>query len=413
MSLASLKLAVRVLLRRKVFTAISLFGVTITLLVLVLVSALMDGLLAPRVPESNAARTLTMAHARLIGENARASGPPGLGLIEPVVRGLPGDPLVTVYHLGRSEDAWIGGKKVSMEVKRTDAAFWTAHDFRFVEGRPFGADEDAAGSAVAVISEEARDRLFGDGSALGRTFELDGRAFRVIGVVETVSSLRLRSSAGAWLPFSTLPQAPDPKALLGNFAALVIPDDARDIPALRAEMQARIARVPVTSPDYDTIEAPIETQAQAIAREMLPTDPGDADPAGRVRAIVIVLSLAFMFLPALNLVTMTMSRVLERAPEIGVRKAFGATRSQLVLQFVLENVLLTLVGGALALILAPLVIMGLSATGIGLGPELRVSFTVLLQGLAFAVAFGVLSGAWPAWRMSRLPPVDVLRGRTA
>jgi len=412
MSFATLRLAVRVLWRRKVFTAISLFGVTFTLLVLVLVSALLDGLLAPRPPESNADRTLAIVHARMVGENMRSSGPPGLGLLEPLFRDLPGDPIVSMQIQARTEAAWVDGAKHPVEIMRTDGAFWSAHDFRFLEGRPFGSDEDASGAAVAVISKYARDSLFGGAAADGRTFELDGRAFRVVGVVDDVSSLRMRSFAEAWLPLGSLPGAPDRTALIGNFTGIVIARKEADIEPLRAELAARAARIPLGQSQYTSLEVPIERQAQAIARELIGADPGDGDPVRRIRVGVIVLSLAFMLLPALNLVTLTMSRVLERAPEIGVRKAFGATRGQLVAQFVVENVLLTLLGGLLALALAPLVMAAIASSLLGIGPGLSVSVSVLLQGLAFAVVFGVLSGAWPAWRMSRLPPIEALRGRS-
>ena len=69
-----------------------------------------------------------------------------------------------------------------------------------------------------------------------------------------------------------------------------------------------------------------------------------------LRTIFIVLALLFMTLPALNLVTLNLSRILERAPEIGVRKAFGAPKRTLIAQFVTENVILTLIGGALGFV---------------------------------------------------------------
>ena len=76
----------------------------------------------------------------------------------------------------------------------------------------------------------------------------------------------------------------------------------------------------------------------------------------------------FMLLPAVNLINLNVSRILERASEIGVRKSFGASSRTLVGQFVVENIVLTTVGGALALLLATFILAWVSATGL-LGPS--------------------------------------------
>jgi putative ABC transport system permease protein len=122
-------------------------------------------------------------------------------------------------------------------------------------------------------------------------------------------------------------------------------------------------------------------------------------------------ALLFMTLPAINLINVNLSRVLERAPEIGVRRAFGATRSRLVGQFVVENLALTLVGGTIAAVLASLVLAAVTASGVIPYARLGVNVRVLLWGLLASLVFGLLSGVLPAWRMSRLHPVEALRGQ--
>ena len=126
--------------------------------------------------------------------------------------------------------------------------------------------------------------------------------------------------------------------------------------------------------------------------------------------IIAVLMLLFMLLPALNLVNLNTGRIMERSAEIGVRKAFGASSGQLVLQFVIENVLLCLVGGLLGLAFAKGALLWLE--GSGLIPYLKVelNFPVFFCGLVIASVFGLLSGLIPAWKMSRLHPVLALKG---
>ena len=409
---AFLKLAVRVLMRRKVFTAISLFGITLTLLALVVAAALVDGVFAARPPESKLGRSLVVTRVELESENMRSSGPPGAGFLARTVRDLPGAEEITIFTGTGDEAAWVDGRKIVLQMKRTDAAFWSVHDFRFVEGGPYGAQECEDGSAVAVISEGARDKVFGKGPALGRHLEIAGRTHRVLGVAEDVAVLRFVPFAEAWLPLE--PPPPDRRdALIGGLIAVLVAREGASLDALRADFDARVKAIPMPYEGYTTLRAFAEERSESVAREILPRAQDGATQARRLQALAAVLAIAFMALPALNLVNLSLSRVLERASEIGIRKAFGATRLQLAGQFVAENVILTLIGAAIAFVLAPIVLRAIDASGMVPGSNLGLSLRVLAAGLACALLFGVMSGAWPAWRMSRLPPVDVLRGRTA
>jgi putative ABC transport system permease protein len=118
----------------------------------------------------------------------------------------------------------------------------------------------------------------------------------------------------------------------------------------------------------------------------------------------------FMLLPAVNLVNLNISRIMERAPEIGVRKAFGASSRTLVGQFVVENVFLTLVGAAIGLAITAIVLQVINASGLILYAELSLNYRIFGWGVVLAVAFGLLSGVYPAWRMSRMHPVQALNG---
>ena len=118
----------------------------------------------------------------------------------------------------------------------------------------------------------------------------------------------------------------------------------------------------------------------------------------------------FMLLPAINLINITVSRILERSSEIGVRKAFGASSMTLIGQFVVENVILTLVGGVLGLVGSWLVLRGISESGLIPYAQYQINWRVFLYGLGLALVFGVFSGVYPAWKMSRLHPVEALKG---
>jgi putative ABC transport system permease protein len=124
-------------------------------------------------------------------------------------------------------------------------------------------------------------------------------------------------------------------------------------------------------------------------------------------AILVAL---FVTLPTVNLINVNISRILERASEIGVRKAFGAPTRTLVGQFVVENVVLTLGGAAIGLVLSAVVLRALNQSGFIAHSSFGVNLRVFAYAIVIAVGFGLVSGVYPAWRMARLHPVDALKG---
>jgi putative ABC transport system permease protein len=117
-----------------------------------------------------------------------------------------------------------------------------------------------------------------------------------------------------------------------------------------------------------------------------------------------------MILPTVNLININVSRILERASEIGVRKAFGASSWTLVGQFIVENVMLTMIGGVIGFLGSIFVLRAISASGLIPYAEFNLNYRIFIYGLLLALFFGLFSGVYPAWKMSRLNPVQALKG---
>jgi putative ABC transport system permease protein len=124
---------------------------------------------------------------------------------------------------------------------------------------------------------------------------------------------------------------------------------------------------------------------------------------------MIALVVLFMVLPAISLVNINVSRIMERASEIGVRKSFGAASTTLIGQFVVENVLLSLMGGIIGIGFTEVVLYLLSNSYLIPYAEFHINYRVFVYGLLMAMFFGVFAGVYPAWKMSRLHPVEALR----
>jgi putative ABC transport system permease protein len=407
----TLKIALKVLGRRKFFTFISLFGISLTLVVLMVATAMLDNIFAPRAPESRFDRVLYVVKVVEKGSNATMMEEPGYGFVQQFVKTLPGIERAGTFSNPQETAIYKNGTRMDTTIKRTDGDYWKILDFRFVEGRPFTSQEDERGDAVAVITESMRDKLFGSGSALGKTFIVDGQTFRVIGVVPNVSITRIAAYADIWMPIGTLRSSEYRHEMLGGFNGIVLARSSSDFPRLKREFQASLINFPIDRKMFNEVRVGLDTLFEAIARQGTGDRAGEGSRAALILSLILfTLAILFMTLPALNLVTLNLSRILERASEIGVRKAFGASRPALVRQFVTENVILTLIGGLIGFALTVVILPILSASQVVPAAQFDVNFRIFAYAMLIAIFFGLFSGVYPAWRMSRLDPVDALRG---
>ncbi len=408
-----LDLAIKVLLRRKFFTFISLFGIAFTLLVLTLATALLDHVFSAGAPQSRLNRTLFVSRVEMSGEHSVERSSPGFGFLDATVRNLPGAERVSVFTRGSEVVSYAEGKKLHLTLKRTDGEFWNILDFQFVEGAPFTADDDSSGARVAVINTATRDLLFGGAPAVGRTVEAGGQSFRVVGVVRDVPTVRFIPFADVWVPTGTEPTTGYRSRFMGDFNAMILAANDGALGAIKSEFASRVARLSPPDPKvFQTISAGADTLFESVSRELVP---GKQEAAHGVllKGILIALAILFMTLPALNLVNVNLSRILERASEIGIRKAFGASSRALVGQFLVENVVLTLFGAAIAWILSAVALRAVNQSGLVPYAEFHMNVRILAYGVLVALFFGALSGIYPAWRMSRMHPVEALRRRSS
>ncbi|MFA6109101.1 MAG: FtsX-like permease family protein [Candidatus Latescibacterota bacterium] len=412
-----LRIAFAVYRRRKLFTFVSLFGTCFTLVVLMVAAAAIDAELGAYPPEVRGDRTLSVSRVMLTRSDdphtRRGIAGAGYLLADRYLRHLQTPERIAVYTRW-AEDVmtYLNGDQVRLRLRRLDGACWEVLQCEFLEGRPFSAQEDAEGASLAVISQATRDRLFGSAAALGRTFRLGGRQYQVIGVVRTVSDARA-VVADVWVPLGTVAKPQQgPAGLVDDLTVLLQARSPVDFPAIRQELAMTLAQVDLSdAAPYDRLVAWADTPLDALAASVASSSDLTGDEA-RFRLLLLLCSgaLLFMLLPALNLVNLNISRILERGSEIGVRRAFGAPRHSLVWQFLVENLVLILAGSVMGGLLSVLVLHAFSWWGWAYFAEFHFNLRVFLCGLAVTLVFGLLSGAYPAWRMARLHPVAALRG---
>lgn len=418
-----LLLAYKVLRRRKFYTFISLFGIALTLMVLTVVTALIENVVHPNGPEGESDSYLIVSRLSfrrtVDGEvTGRWSSSLGYRFVEDRVMSMETPALVAVHTEPESVVGFREGGKITSSLRRANADYWKVLNFEFLEGRPFNEEENRRGDFVAVISRETRERYFPQGTALGGTLELDGLEYEVIGVVEDVPTYQLFAFADVWVPVFATRSTAFRGEEMGGFGALLKASSPAAIPAIKEEYRQLMAAYRAPDPrQFPEVHSFADTRWEFISRNMDGSLFGNRDAfvneesggGAKLVALLAAAMLLFMFLPVINLVNINGSRILERASEIGVRKSFGASSSHLVRQFLMENLLLTALGGLLGFLLAYLALQVLSASGL-LWQGFGINHRVFMFGLLYVLVFGFLSGVGPAWRMSRLDPVLSLRG---
>ena len=403
--------AYKVFMRRKLFTAINLVCIVLTLVVLMVVTAMLENAFFPSGVEGKSNRFLQVVVLRMqSADRSNISGSPlGYKLIETYLKPLKSPELVAAVTMPGTVSVYQDGRVTELQMRRADANYWKILDFTLLWGRFPTAQDDEQGRFVAVINKSTADKLFDAGNALGKTVSVSGQQLRVIGVVE--DELHLNASGDLWAPITTFASSAYRERLAGSFVALLLARSADDLPQIQAEVKAIAKQVQLDDPKkFSHAYFWADTKIQAMARMTL----GDADVEDSGASLMVTVlagaMLLFMLLPALNLVNLNTGRILERSSEIGVRKAFGATSAQLVWQLVVENVLLCLVGGAIGLLFAAGVLAWLESSGLVPYMKVNMNFAILGYGLLITLVFGLLSGALPAWKMSRLDPVHALKG---
>ena len=406
------KIAIKVLLRRKFFTFVSLFGISFTILILMVVVALVDHTIGRHAPETRLDRTLSVIHTTIRTETGSNMQGPLLSyyVMNKYVKSLETPEKVSLSSFWNSVITYKENKKIEYLIKYTDAEFWDILEFNFLEGRPFSKQDVDNIDQVAVINEDLRKRYFGDNPALGGMIEAEGKNYRVIGVVENVPALRLTVFSDMWVPITSSKENLTAKILMGGFPghmAMILAKDRSDFDAIRSELDNKIANMEQLDFEYSYINVHAETYAELLSRVMRLSEESNI-PA--LLLFVLFLIILFMILPTINLVNINVSRILERASEIGVRKSFGASSMTLAGQFIVENLILTFIGGAIGLIMTAIALGMINDTGVFEFTRLTINHRVFLISIFICLLFGFISGVYPAYKMSKLKPVDALRG---
>ncbi|MBM3810220.1 MAG: FtsX-like permease family protein [Acidimicrobiia bacterium] len=331
--------------------------------------------------EERQRKPLTLENARAVGERC-----PSVRHVSPYLF-----PNWNMIHKVR----YKGNDMFNIEIGGTESGYAGGGNAEIKYGRFLSDADNHHRLPVVVIGEDVHKALFADLDPVGKWIELDGHQFEVIGVMHRPPTAFPGEQDGrVLLPYQSMRKMfPNAK----EHMLVVVAEDGR-LAAAMDEIRAVLRierRVPHDKPD---------NFAMSTAEQMIEDF---RKITGTVAIVMVVLSSIGLLVGGIGVMNIMLVSVTERTREIGIRKAIGAKRIDIVVQFLTEAVVLTVLGGAAGMLFG----WGVSVAARVVFPSLptAVPLWAAVLGVAVSVGVGLFFGIWPASKAARLDPVVALR----
>ncbi|MDC8832157.1 ABC transporter permease [Alteromonas gilva] len=312
----------------------------------------------------------------------------------------------------------------------THRDFFTLFDTKFQYGGPWTAEQSAAASPVVVISAEVNEKLFGGSNSVGQQIYLDDTSFQIVGVTQPwdahlkfydVNNGAFNTHEDIYIPFSLL--AAMDLDTWGNtngwkFENINSMKEKRQGEQfwlqfwVQLDNDAEVQRYGEYLMNYMAQQQ----ETGRFNREQLEYGLRNVNEWMDYRNVVseeneVLVALSFMFLAVClaNILGLLLAKFMRRAPEVGVRRALGASKRQVFLQHIVEVSMLGLVGGLLGIGIAQLGLWGVRVTQQYYSPLATMDWSMLLAAPVIAISACIIAGIYPAWLVCRTAPATYLK----
>ena len=311
------------------------------------------------------------------------------------------------------------------------ADFFTMFDVPFLFGSGWSANEDEDRALVMVLSRATNDRLFGGENSVGRTVRASGHTFRVVGVMDDWSPLPrfydittnpFDQVEDVFVPFNLIVELDLPRN--GNTNCWKPSGDGlqaflnsecvwiqfwAELPS-SAEQQSYLEFLNsyvLQQKELGRFQRPLNNRISDVNQWM------DNQQVVQAEArILLVVAILFLAVCLLNTIGLLLSKYLGRAPEIGLRRALGASRGTVFAQYTIESALIGVAGGVVGVGLTWLGLHGLHLLFGDLVDNLvQLDWVMVLTAVVLAIASSILAGCYPAWRACAIQPAGQLKAQ--
>ena len=289
------------------------------------------------------------------------------------------------------------GRNWSTSITGTTKTYFQTNNWSLASGRVFEDSEEMAGSAVCLLGQTVRRELFGNASALGEQVRIKQFSCEVIGELVAKGRAAMGNDQDdiVLLPLHTVQ-----RRVVGSqrvATLLVSMDDGTDAERVKASLSQLLReRRKLAAGDDDNFNV---LDTKQIAETLSGTTKIMTMLLGAVAAVSLLVG-------GIGIMNIMLVSVTERTREIGLRLAIGALEREVLLQFLIEAVVLSMLGGLIGIVLA-------TAASIALAGVMQVPYLfnpwINAVSFAFSAVIGVVFGYFPARRAAQLDPIDALR----
>jgi putative ABC transport system permease protein len=408
----SVRIALQGLAANKLRSSLTMLGIVIGVGAVIALLALGEGTRAAITEEiqSIGSNLITVIPGRLEGQHGPGGGTSNaiasLTLADAEAIAAPGNVsgmLAVVPEFNNNADVVYGDENVNVSIKGTTSDYLLAHNSSPEIGEFFTEQHNTTVSRVAVLGHQTAEDLFGGSDPLGRTIKINRVHFRVIGVMEEEGGgMGFSADEVVFIPLTTAQ-----RKLFGGRAT--------------SGTSWEVSSIAVTLASEETMDAAVD-DITWLLRQQHKLKPGENDDfsvmsqkdlLSTVEQVTGILTIFLGAIAAISLLVggigimnIMLVSVTERTREIGIRKAVGAKRRDILMQFLVEAVVLSVIGGLLGILLGAGIATLVERSGL---MTTVVSAEAVLLATGFSVAVGLFFGIYPSMRAARLHPIEALR----
>lgn len=281
------------------------------------------------------------------------------------------------------------------------ASFIEIDSSKISRGRFYTEADDRSLAQVAVLGQKMAEKLFGDADPIGQYIQIRREKFEVIGVMAPRGAVMfIDFDDFVYLPIRTLQ-----KRLMGVDYVTMLVHQLVD-KNLADDTAAEATYIIRNNHDItDEARDDFRTSTMTEALDTLKT------VTGAITLLLLAIVVVSLVVGGVGIMNIMYVIVSERTAEIGLRKAVGATYNQIMQQFLLESILITLIGGIAGTLIGVALswLIAVGATAYGLAWQFIIPFKAFVVAFLFSVIFGVVFGLYPARRAAKLDPIEALR----
>lgn len=401
----------------KLISFISIIGTAFAIAMIMVITILFQIKNADYRPEVNRSRTLYIQFA----ENFRKDYPdqrhsinflPSLDFMKECILPLKTPERVTLVSQGIAPlSVPSGTERIRGQIKYTDTFFAYLYDFKYLAGGMFSEADFQSGVKKVVVREEVARQLYHTTDVVGREIYIDGIPFTICGVIENFSTWARFAYADVYVPYTYREKwGSGNEHTQGSFICMILAKSSEDFDGIRREVNGAVERFNEHQSKYII---GLREQPYTHFQQQFFTWGVELPQVNKNIAKYAVVLFILLLVPAINLSGLTLSRMQRRIEEIGVRKAFGATRWQLLNQVLTENLVLSLLGGVLGLALSYISLFLMKDWLLNgdkyISLEMMASPWVFLSAFLFCLLMNLLSAGIPAWNVTRKNITDALK----